>query len=415
MYFTAVPLSSAANGGNIGCRNHVLRLNQDEQIDLRVAAAVMPEDFQGTKDFLEASNVEHLIVARRTDNVHQEEMGTLGAIKFGLKAATHFHWELASLNQSHIDEAITYWATTHWKVDVVVIDYLYSALFCRSLLGSSTKKALITDNREQEYYRSLLRFGLIKHDWLTGEISARRLGRFEKKTYMSCDMVIAIGENDLPPYLPVERKRCIIPYLDESSRWSFGNSPSFFYVGNIGHYPNRTAIEFIAKKLAPSVAQRRPDVRFKIVGAAAADVPADWRHPQVDYLGIADAETVSVLFTTSNALICPIENTFGMKFKVAEAVSHGTPIVANRETLQCIPYIPGLPAFDLSDPSGAADILCALADNGTELTRLSDLITTKARSFVRSQEHVWSQTLRSIVHPLDPKVLVGSSAAAAPV
>lgn len=415
MYFTAVPLSSAANGGNICCRNHVLRLSQDKHINLRVAAAVMPADVQGTRAFLEELNIEHLIIARRTDNVHQEETTTFGAIKFGLKAATHFHWELAALNQDHIDDAVTYWATTHWNVDVVVIDYLYSALFCRSLIGGPRKTALITLNREEEYYRSLLRFGVIKHDRLTGEISARRLARYEKRTYLSCDIVITIGENDLPPYLPTERKRCIIPYLDERDSWSFTNSRSFFYVGNLGHYPNRLAIEFIATKLARLVAQRRPDVRFKIVGATATDVPTDWRHSHVDYLGITDAETVDMLFTSLDALICPIENNFGMKFKVAEAVSHGTPIVANWETLQCVPYIPGLPSFDLFDPGGAADMVCGLAGNGIELTRLSELIASRSRSFVRSQEYVWSETLRSVVHSADAKSHTNSSNTAAPI
>lgn len=399
LYFTAVPIASPSNGGNMCCRNHILRLSQDTQIELYVAAVVMPEHFEDTKAFLEEVRVQHIVIPRRIDNFYQEEATALGAVKFALKAMTHFHWELAALNQQHIDDAVTNYATTRCKADFVIVDYLYSALFCKSLLGQGRKTALITLGREEEYYRELLRHGLVKHDRLTGTISAWRVARFEKDTYESCDLVITIGENDLPPYLPADRKRCIIPYLDERARWSFTGSNSVFFVGNLGHYPNRLAIEFIATRLAPMVAQRRQDIRIKIVGASLADVPESWRHPQIDYLGVADATTVETLFRSSDALICPIENNFGMKFKIAEAVAHGTPIVANPETLQCIPHIPGLPSFDLSDPRGAADIVCALVGNAAELKRLSELIVDKARIFACSQDNVWSKTLRDVLEP----------------
>jgi glycosyltransferase involved in cell wall biosynthesis len=392
IYFTVVPLSDASNGGNIACRNHVERLSRDQNIDLHVVAAPLPDNVQSTKSFLDGVGGDHLIIPRWPSNVHQEKMTFRGALSFAMKAATHFPWEFEALNQPQYDEALQ-WAVLHWNADLIVIDYLYSALFCPRTLAGKTKTAIITLNREEQFYRDMIGLGLIKHDKISAEISARRLAKFEHATYRAVDMVVALSSNDLPSYIPQKKKVSIIPYLDQRERWLFSGSGNVFFVGNIGHYPNREAI---ATRIAPRIENKLPTLRFKVVGASADQVPPEWRHAQVDYLGVSDADTVKQLFTSSDAMICPINNTYGMKYKIAEAAAHATPLIANSEALQCVPYIKGLPTFRFGDADTAADIVLDVVTSASRAQALSETIFDASRNFIESQTNRWSHVLSNI-------------------
>jgi hypothetical protein len=55
-------------------------------------------------------------------------------------------------------------------------------------------------------------------------------------------------------------------------------------------------------------------------------------------------------------MICPLENDFGVKFKAAEALAHGTPLLASRQTLLGLPYLDEEPALDLARPDEAARV-----------------------------------------------------------
>ena len=156
---------------------------------------------------------------------------------------------------------------------------------------------------------------------------------------------------------------------------------------------DRVAIEFIATQLAPRIARYCGDARIKIVGADETGVPAAWRQPNISYLGISDSDTVRELFRTADIMLCPIQNDFGMKFKVAQASAYGTPFLASPQTAKCVPYLPGLPQINLSDPDNAAAVVCRLIDNEPELELLSNFIRERHRAFASSQRNIWSRTL----------------------
>jgi glycosyltransferase involved in cell wall biosynthesis len=281
----------------------------------------------------------------------------------------------------------------------LVVDYLYSALFCPE--SDDLPRAIITVNREAEFFRESIAqgSGRAKKSIKTA-IAGARLRRYERNAYARSAGVIALSKPDIPPYLPSAQAICITPYLDEpAEHWRFTDSRTAFFVGNIAHYPNRLAIEFIARGLAPCIAAHRSDIQIKIIGADAESVPAEWRHPIVSYLGVSDASTVRSMFQTSDVLLCPIKNDFGMKFKVAEAAAYATPFVASPETAQCVPYLVGLPQLNLQDPEAAAGVICGLIGNQPELQRLSALIRSRHRAFVASQKNIWSRSLSGLAAP----------------
>ncbi len=165
-------------------------------------------------------------------------------------------------------------------------------------------------------------------------------------------------------------------------------------MGNIGHYPNAEAIEYIVTKLAPAVAEILPNVRFRIIGASADDVP--FHHPSVDFLGKSNAEEVEREFLNCQLFICPVNNTFGMKFKVAEALSYGTPFLASPETMLSVPYLKDLPSISLNDPTQAAKAIEATIRDEDSTTLLAIKISLQHRAFINSQNNIWSRTLATI-------------------
>jgi glycosyltransferase involved in cell wall biosynthesis len=396
IYFTVVPISSSTNGGNIACRNHIDRLNRDPNIDLRVLAAPTSQDVAATEEFLRRANIEHIVIPRREGNFHQADNTVMSTLRFAALSAVYFPWELEARLQPQYDEALE-WAMKHWQADLIVIDYTFSALFCPKVMRGPIKKAIVTFNREAEFYRDMIGLGMIRHDRFSAEISARRLARFERNAYSQCDKVIAISANDLPSHVPAERKSAIVPYLDPRERWSFTGSNALFFVGNVAHYPNREAVEFLATRLAPELEAVSPSTIIKIIGASSTDVPKGWLHPQIEYLGFSDGATVDLLFRTCDAMISPIKNTYGMKFKMAEAVAYGTPLISSSEALECLSYIEGAQAFPFGDGKLAASIVARVIGSRQELEAISRSMVASSEAYISSQEYRWSEELAPLV------------------
>ena len=393
LYFTIIAQRDGApnNGGFLNTRTNILRLKQDDNIELAVVIAAPENTRTPTVSFLTDVGVDKFLFIPVDDRRRPHRPRDRLKLRWIKRAGVY--WESLALTHPEVKQLVSE-ALTRWESDFLVIDYLFSALFCPELDTLKLPAAIITLNREAEFYRDCVAQRVFRHGPLRAAIMGSRLARFERNAYRQSAKVIAIGQPDVPSYLSPSQASCITPYLDEQAEpWRFTDSKTAFFVGNISHYPNRMAIEFIAKSLAPRVAARRDDVRIKIVGVDGAGVPAEWRHPIISYLGVSDASTVRALFQTADLQLCPIANDFGMKFKVAESAAYGTPFLASFETAKCVPYLADLPKIELSDHETAADAACDIIGNRAKLESLSALIRARHRTFAASQKNIWSRTL----------------------
>jgi glycosyltransferase involved in cell wall biosynthesis len=399
LYFTAVPLIDESNGGNICCRNHVRRLAEDPGIELYVIAAAERHQASATSAFLSGHAVEHHVLPFRDAHVRPQAHGLRPMASFLATAAFQYPWELRALNQQHLQEGIV-WAVAAYGIDTVVIDYTPSAYFLQLPLRN-VRTCLIKLNREDDFYAEQIRLAKTHHGRLTASISYARLRRAERAIEASVDKVVAIGEPDLPRSRTRSPAVVVTPFLNpRKPRWSYRSSKTAFFVGNVGHFPNWQAVEWIATQLAPRVAAEGPDLRFAVVGAGAEDVPAAWRQPTVSYLGLADRDGVQSLFGgAADLMLCPLENDFGVKFKALEALAHGTPLLASRQTLQGLPQLDDEPALDLARPDEAAAVVCTLLSRRAVLEELAVRQGEAQATFIASQKGVWSRVLGSIPAP----------------
>jgi hypothetical protein len=184
------------------------------------------------------------------------------------------------------------------------------------------------------------------------------------------------------------------PILRErNQRWSYHGTKCALFLGNIAHFPNRLAIEWICNKLAPEMRRVDRHLAINIIGATAAQVPPEWRSSNINFLGTADSSEVVRQMTSTDLFIAPIANEYGAKMKLAECVAHGTPFVATRGAMSGLPFLDAIPRIALDEPSAAAHLIQELLRTPEALIKLSQSITLQAGQASEDQQAAWISIL----------------------
>jgi glycosyltransferase involved in cell wall biosynthesis len=388
--YCAVPPLAGDNGGGIVCREHIQRLSEVEGCDLHVCAIgdksitslgrPVVDDFGATF---------HSINFTSTDQ---------GIDSFWLPGRRWpFTLEKLALDKAHTDGDFSR-LLKQIQPDVIVVDYLLTALFVPSIFKSDARIITITMNREAIFFGQLRKLGKIDAQSSNSVIAEARLKRFEQDVYARSDAVVAFSPGDLPQHRnPDVITACIEPALNaETERWQLTESTHLFFVGNIVHYPNYLAIQWLANDFAPELRKVAPGVQLKIIGAASDDVPESWRQSNIEYLGTSTKEEVERQLRTCRLFIAPIENNFGSKIKVLECLARGTPIVASAAALSGIPFSDELPEFSLQNPAGAARLAANLVDHPNEAAKLSLEMEKLNQEFCSSRRLKWAQLLTTV-------------------
>lgn len=398
LYFTAVPLAKADNGGSIVCRYHVQQLAACEGFELHVSTFGNADQESGTREFVGAIVTGYHPIHYRVAPPPSKLVriwSPAGRWPFLLKSEARAYsdvdWQFRTLVE-------------RLKPDIVVIDFLLSALFVSSVFSMPVRIITITLNKEAEFHAQMRRFGKLLPGVSTSIIAQWRLAHFERSVYCNSDTVVVLSQGDLPSDPRVRPRAAILePILDESpDRWRFCKSQEFFFVGNTAHFPNFFAVKWLAEQFAPALAQRCPNARIRIVEVAADQVPPEWNHDNIKYMGPCDERTLTHLFITSDLFIAPIENKFGAKMKVMQCLTHGTPMLATSGALSGVPFRDLIPQFSLNDAAGAADLAADLLGNEMRLIELSRMLTSEHR-LLASRNDAWPRLITKVqARPLRP-------------
>lgn len=388
LYFTVVPLAFASNGGTMCCRNHVKQLGIDPHVELTVVTSGPGEWAEGHRAFVQSLGCE---------NIHLPfEFSPKG--KRRLPDEMLFPQEKWAHEYSNVDERLVA-LVGELRPEVIVIDYLPSAAYVASIFDLSIPRVVITLNREADFFREQRTSGQIVgpkfHLW----VANIRFWLWERWVQRHCNGLVALSSNDLPKGLPgTVVLEAMAPTLSRSAaKWSYMGNKDVFFVGNIGHYPNRMAIEWICTQLAVEAEMLDPEIRFCLVGAAEDDVPESWRRPSVQFLGVADDKEVTRRFTESALFIAPISNNFGSKMKLLECLSHTTPFVATVPAMSGLPFLEGLETIDLRQPRDAAKHISRMLNDPETLVALSQRNEASTLQFQATQEGAWGRYLRRVI------------------
>jgi hypothetical protein len=284
-----------------------------------------------------------------------------------------------------------------YQLDNILVDSFYAAVLLPCLKKIKANKSIMVINNEAEFYDDLIfKYANVKKSKINRLVKNILMRRMEKKIYRSFDRIVALGKSDLPDYIPPQNKRVMTLFLDESAqKWQYDNNKTIFYIGNVEHYPNRLAINYLLENIIPRIITIRPDYRFIILGARAGEIMPKYHYPNVHFVGAGSPESASKLFLFANLMLAPIENTFGQKFKIAEAASYGTPFLASAQTMLGYPYLSDLPYAPLESPEESVKLIVEFMDDPTKLKELSARILNLSRQFINSQTDICRQCFLS--------------------
>lgn len=389
LYVSRVELSVSGSGGSRCCLDHLRRISANE--DLRVIACLIGSHEEGERV---RPIVEALGVA-----LHFQELGGRPTAASGrplrdfLGRRFPILFEADAIANRHVDSAV-HALVREIQPDLVIVDYVPTALYVPSIYTLPIRRLTITLNREGDFFADLARLGLLPSNASDTEFARRRAFWFEARVYRRSNAVVALTETDLPQPRRGRIDVVIPPAFDPApERWAYRGSRSLFFVGNIGHYPNRQAVEWLATRLAPALAAQRCAAAIRAIGAAEGDVPADWRGDTIAYLGSSNEAGVTREFLGADLFIAPIANAFGAKIKLLDSLRFGTPFAASDGATSGIPFISDVPRFDLDDPHGAAALVAGLLDAPSRLVALSENMRLDLLAHVAQQPARWAKVI----------------------
>lgn len=380
LFATMVPLDSTS-GGTIVCREHLRSIAATAGTDTHVYAPPGRDD-GGQNDLFASLGAVFHPLQFNPPSPDLSRRASTSRHPFSMERQADESW---LVDQRFCEIAADI------RPDVIVLDYLFTALFIPSAFHSGVPVVMITLNREREFYCDQRRLGRVPPLARDSFLAEWRLGCFEYEVQAKSDHIVVLCSHDVPRNpRQAARTRVIEPMLQEHPRkWRHGGAANIFFVGNISHYPNFAAVRWLCNSLAPALASCAPWARLTIIGADPAEVPQRWLQANVDLLGRSTAEEVLHQFTGCGIFIAPIENSFGSKIKILEALAHATPLLATSEALTGVPGSVGVPLIRLDDPQGAAELAASLLASPEQLALLSQRMEAIRTSNLSRTRSAW--------------------------
>jgi glycosyltransferase involved in cell wall biosynthesis len=217
--------------------------------------------------------------------------------------------------------------------------------------------------------------------WL-GMLEAARTRAFERATCRSAWVVFCISPDDLADLShgldgdrfvvrPPVARRC--PDQDAQP-----DGRTIVFVGQMSWAPNEEAIRWFADEVLPLAAAEGLDVRVRVAGAGMTGGLREHLTARgVEVLGYVD--DIWQVYRDATVFVAPFRSGSGVRMKMLEAMSAGTPVVSTAAGLKGLRAVPGRDLLVADEPRAfAAAVRAVLAD-----ARLAADLARNARGYLR--------------------------------
>lgn len=225
------------------------------------------------------------------------------------------------------------------RIDIVVFESFYSAFYISAKISKlGVKQIFGTENIEHILYFDFAKSKskVLQRLYMR---QVERVRKEEEKAYGAADCILAVS-NEEKEY--IEKKTStpvfVVPNGIETKYFSFkprnGKTKKLLFVGNFSYFPNIDAIEFFYR----NVFQNIPDAELTVVGKNQNKLPflgRDKRVESIDYV-----EDIRQIYYNADIFIFPVKFGGGTNFKVLEAASCGTPILAIPDRVKGLGFAP---------------------------------------------------------------------------
>jgi glycosyltransferase involved in cell wall biosynthesis len=221
------------------------------------------------------------------------------------------------------------------RYDVVQFEFVWMSAF-RFDQRAAHAPIFVLDEHNVEY--DILKrttgtaAGAVRH--LYNALNWRKLAREEHAAWRRFDGVTLTSRRDeeiVQKDTPGTRT-AVIPNgvdLNEFSVTRGGGEPDvLLFFGAINYFPNQEAVTYFIDHVFPLIRQRRPGVKFRIVGPGAPQSVLDRQGNGVEVVGMVDE--VAPYIDSAAAIVVPLRIGGGTRLKIVEALAKGKPVISTR-------------------------------------------------------------------------------------
>jgi glycosyltransferase involved in cell wall biosynthesis len=279
--------------------------------------------------------------------------------------------------------------------DMVWVNFLN----CVDLLPERVDCPVVLDehNADIRYWETYLDGGL--GEQLFARLNIRRIVQFRDRVTDRIDGVVSVSEADAEEAKswagnPVwVMPNGVSTQKFDTDSTAADTSPTVLFVGSLDVRMNQEAVEWFAQSAWPSIRQKHPDARFRIVGRNPTR-----RVERLDNIAgvelVGEVPSVVPHYESAAVVVTPLRFGGGTKIKVLEALSAGRPLVATPESLTGIPLEDGEHA-KVRDRAEFAEAVGSFLDSPRERVAFG----TRGQSLARAQfdwETVSAQTVSTV-------------------
>jgi glycosyltransferase involved in cell wall biosynthesis len=229
---------------------------------------------------------------------------------------------------------------------------------------------------------------------VVAKYEAWRLRRLESRMGRYADLVAVVSHHDKDELTRIlnDPKPFIVVAPNGLSEDGFNlevtRADEVVFVGHLGWRPNIDAAEWLCKEVWPAVLTARPDARLNLVGKTPHTRVRRLVGPSVSLH--ADVPSVMPFVARARVATAPLLAAGGTRFKILEALSCGTPVVAT-----------ALGALGLEDIGSPALEICDRPDDfAAAIVKLLDQDFDRAEIRSRVHSYRWPAALADFVAAL---------------
>ncbi len=173
----------------------------------------------------------------------------------------------------------------------------------------------------------------------------------------------------------------LTPYLYKDFSWKeadFYAREGLLFVGGFWHHPNADAVLWFCKEVLPLILQKKPHVRFYVVGSHPSKEILSLDSDNVIVKGFVSDEELESLYRSVKLVVVPLRYGAGIKGKVVEALKHGVPMITTSIGAEGIPDLERIvPVVDSAEDF--ANVVLELYDDDERLAEISKRSVEYAR------------------------------------
>ncbi len=265
-------------------------------------------------------------------------------------------------------------------IDVILFESFYTSFYISDEIKKMKVRQIFgTENIEHILYHDFA----IKKSKVAKRIYMSQVAKIKKEeelAYKKSDLILAVSDEE-KSYMSKQTKTKIevIPNGVDSSYFSFkshfSGEKKLLFVGNFSYFPNIDAMDFFYKNVFLNI----PNASLTVVGKSQNKLPfliSDNRVQNIEY-----AEDLAKVYYDSDIFVFPVRFGGGTNFKVLEAASCGTPIIAIPNRVNGLGFIPDTHFVEATSP---VDFMRGIR-RLTEDEELQKTITKNARMLIEKK------------------------------